>query len=58
MSTTQYTPGTLPAQGYRFVLRNGVFAWSNDPAHLVDGLDCTDMSDEEFEHVVSEATAA
>lgn len=51
-----YPIGTLPAQGARFLLRNGVFAWSMDPRHLEGAVDCTDMSDEEFERVVAENT--
>ena len=44
----------LQGQGFRFYLSNGVFAW----AHPADGrvgpnaIDCTDMSDAEFELLV------
>ena len=55
MTTTSTAPGlTLQDQGFRFVLQGGVFAWT----HPADGhigpsaIDCTDMSDDEFERVV------
>lgn len=58
---TQYPTGTLPAQGLRFLRRNGVFAWA-DPVIVgtesPDFLDCTDLSDDEFERVVRETEAA
>ncbi|GEM_PF-4485914 len=45
---------TLRDQGFRFVNRCGRFAWVH-PAELLEGdVDCTDMSDAEFEKYVIE----
>lgn len=54
MTTTR----TLKDQGFRFIRRGeGVFNWVH-PAELKPGdLDCTDMSDDEFEAAVREVQA-
>jgi hypothetical protein len=47
---------SLEEQGWRFVLRAGLFEWRH-PADVVDGdVDCTDMADDEFELLVLEKT--
>ena len=47
--------GSLAAQGFRFLRRNGVFAWAIPEVVGTDApdfLDCTDMAEDEFEAVV------
>lgn len=43
---------SLEAQGWRFVLRAGRFAWRHPSDIEADDLDCTLMTDEDFERTV------
>jgi hypothetical protein len=44
---------TLQDEGFRLVHQDGRFAWTH-PAEIQDGaVDCTDMSDEEYEETVA-----
>ena len=46
---------SLRAEGFRFVHRAGLgFTWMHPGAVEAGDLDCTDMSDEEFERTVRE----
>jgi hypothetical protein len=61
MSTPNSNPADLlPAQGFRFIRRNGAFSWVHplEVGAAPDLLDCTDMDDAEFERVVCETEAA
>jgi hypothetical protein len=52
--------GYLAAQGYRFLRRNGVFAWAIPEVVGTDApdfLDCTDLDDAAFERAVRETEA-
>lgn len=46
--TTSFVP-VLRDQGFRFVYRKGAFLWAHPTTLLADDVDCTDMTDEEFE---------
>lgn len=48
---------TLQQQGFRFVRRDTEFKWSHPADMLASDLDCTDMSDAEFEQAVREVAA-
>jgi hypothetical protein len=53
MTTTSTALGlTLQDQGYRFVLQDGRYDWAHPAEVGPDAIDCTDMSDDEFERVV------
>ena len=47
--------GSLAQQGFRFVRRGTVFTWVHPAEVLAADLDCTAMSDAEFEGVAAEA---
>lgn len=47
--------GSLAQQGFRFVRRGTVFTWVHPADVLAADLDCTAMSDAEFESAAAEA---
>jgi len=47
----------LQQQGFRFVQRGATFKWVHQFELLAGDLDCTDMSDEQFEAAVREVAA-
>jgi len=48
---------SLQKQGFRFVRRNGGFRWVHKNELVQSDLDCTDMSDAQFESAVREVSA-
>jgi len=48
---------SLQKQGFRFVRRGVEFKWVHKNEVLRSDLDCTDMSDAQFEAAVCEVTA-
>lgn len=49
---------SLLAEGFRFIHRTSIgFTWMHPSAVKAGDLDCTDMSDEEFERTVSQSDA-
>ena len=47
----------LQERGYRFVWQDGFFKWCHTADIKQDAMDCTDMSDEEFDAIVREKTS-
>jgi len=48
---------SLKQQGFKFIRRGNGFKWCHMNELLASDLDCTDMSDAEFEQAVREVTA-
>jgi len=48
----------LEAEGFRFALQNGVFAWAHPALLGPSAIDCTDMPDDQFEALVRSVEAA
>lgn len=46
------TGQTLSAQGYRFIFRDGRYLWAHALEMQPGDVDCSDMSDDEFEQFV------
>lgn len=49
--------GNLQDQQFRFVRRGAEFKWTHVLEKLPTDLDCTDMTDEQFEQAVAEVAA-
>ena len=48
---------SIKLSGFRYIRRQGVFAWQHPADVLASDLDCTDMSDKQFEVAVREVAA-
>ena len=49
---------SLQQQGFRFIRRGGVFKWAHPADMSATDIDCTDMSDDQFEAFVAGVEAA
>lgn len=48
---------SLKDEGFRFVLRSGAWVWMHPAEAKLDDVDCTDMTDSQFETLVRSVAA-
>lgn len=48
---------SLQDDGFRFVYQDGVFTWRHEAEIKPEAIDCTEMTEDDFEKIVLEKTS-